>query len=437
MSNTTQNTKAVELPVGFETDPAEDLKAREELMSARIALLLKASWFGNMATRLKLVNADAWLPTAATDGRHFFYNSKFVLMLDDKELEFLFGHEVLHNVYEHLGRSKDHKHDQQLANIAADYVVNQDLVDQKIGRLITTVPALQDNKFRGWAMEEVYEYLYDNAEKINLEDLIDQMLDEHLDGDDSDSDGNGSGDITEDENGNLKSGSKPRYSPEEKRKIRDEIKEAMINAAKQESGGSGAGKMPAGVKRMIKDLTEPKMNWRELLELTLKSSLKSDFSWMRPSRKGWHSNVIMPGMVPEDTIDICVSIDMSGSISQQQAKDFLSEIAGIMSMYTDFKIRLWTFDTKVYGYAEFDATNMDEFMEYVPQGGGGTMFECNWEFMKENEIEPERFVMFTDGYPCGTWGDPDYCDTVFIIHGPENIKPTFGAYAHYDLATKN
>jgi hypothetical protein len=39
--------------------------------------------------------------------------------------------------------------------------------------------------------------------------------------------------------------------------------------------------------------------------------------------------------------------------------------------------------------------------------------------------------MFTDGYPYSSWGDPDYCDTVFIIHGPDTIKPPFGNYAYY------
>ena len=127
MSQTSANTKDKnkdEFPVGFETIKAEDLEARERLTTARVKMLLKTSWFGTMATRLPLVNADAWLPTAATDGRYFYYNSKFILRLKPGELIFLFGHEVLHNVYDHLGRSKHNKHNPTLANIAADYCVN-------------------------------------------------------------------------------------------------------------------------------------------------------------------------------------------------------------------------------------------------------------------------------------------------------------------------
>jgi len=430
MTTTTANKKDIQIPVGFETDPIEDEDAREALTTARVGLLLKAAWFGSMATRLPLVNADAWLPTAATDGRYFYYNSKFINMLRGKELEFLFGHEVLHNVYEHLGRSKDNSHNHQLSNIAADFAVNRDLIEARIGEMITTVPCLYDRKYNGKSYEEIYDDLYENVEKIDIDSLIDMMLDEHLDGDDGNGgDADGDSKPEKDENGNLVSKSKPKYSEAEKKKIRDEIKDSLINSAQQ---GTGAGNIPAGVERMIKDLTEPKMDWRELIDQTIESTVKSDFSWMRMSRKGWHTDVVLPGMVPETTIDISIGIDMSGSISNEQARDFFSEVKGIMEMFTDFKIRLWCFDTQVYGYAEFDANNLDDIMNYTPNGGGGTDFMCNWTYMKENEILPERFIMFTDGYPCGDWGDENYCDTVFIIHGPDSIKPPFGNYAYYD-----
>jgi predicted metal-dependent peptidase len=143
------------------------------------------------------------------------------------------------------------------------------------------------------------------------------------------------------------------------------------------------------------------------------------------------SGAILPGMINEETIDVCCSIDMSGSISDRMAKDFLSEVKGIMDEYVDFKLRLWCFDTRVYEYAEFSADNADDIMSYECKGGGGTDFEANWEFMKNEEIEPKRFIMFTDGYPCGSWGDEDYCETLFIIHGNDSIIPPYGQVAYY------
>ena len=72
-------------------DAKLDREVRELLVTARVGMLLRASFFGNLATRLRLVNADEWCATAATDGRHFYYNSRFIKMLKPKEIEFLFG----------------------------------------------------------------------------------------------------------------------------------------------------------------------------------------------------------------------------------------------------------------------------------------------------------------------------------------------------------
>ena len=71
------------------TDPRTDASAREKLTTARIGLLLKAPFFGQLATRMTLTNADEWCGTAATDGRKFYYNSEFVNKMPLKQLEFL------------------------------------------------------------------------------------------------------------------------------------------------------------------------------------------------------------------------------------------------------------------------------------------------------------------------------------------------------------
>ena len=77
--------------------------------------------------------------------------------------------------------------------------------------------------------------------------------------------------------------------------------------------------------------------------------------------------------------------------------------------------------------------------DYKLKGGGGTEFMCNWEYMKENDIQPKKFIMFTDGYPWGQWGEEDYCDTVFVIHGyhDKNFEAPFGVTTHYEEAVKN
>jgi len=414
---TKEDTKKFANLIG-ETDPKIDRVVREKLITARVGLLLKASFFGNLATRLKLVNADEWCGTAATDGRNFYYNSRFIQMLKPKEIEFLFGHEVLHCVYDHFGRRGDR--DPQMFNIANDFCVNADLVKHHVGEKITTVPCLYDPKYDGMSSEEIYDLLMQNVKKISLSDLLSKLIDEHLDGDE---DGEGSGDGE----GNGKG--KPRLSAADKQAIKDEIKEAMLAAA---ATVDGAGNLPSGVKRLLKDLTEPQMNWRELLRMQLESTIKSDYTWMRASRKGWHMDAVMPGMKLDPMIDIAVALDASGSISESMLKDFLSEIQGIMDSFPAYKIHVITFDTDAYNPAQYDSDNLDDICDYEVRGGGGTDFDCIFTYLKANEIEPKRLVVFTDGYPFGSWGDELYTDTVWILHGTTTIVPPWGQHAYYD-----
>ena len=404
------------------TDPKIDFNARERLVSARISLLLKHSFFGNLATRLKLVNADEWCGTAATDGQLFYYNSRFIMMLKPKEVEFLVAHEVLHVVYDHMGR-REHR-DPKIWNIADDYAVNADLKRHKIGEFITTVPCLYEKKYDGKSAEEIYDDLLQNCKTISMDELIDQLLDEHLDGEE-DGDGDEDG---EEIDGSGKGKGRPKMSSEERERVRQEVKQAIINAA----GSADPGTLPAGVERLIKSHTNPVMPWRELIQTNLTSCIRTDYSWMRPSRRGWHLDAIMPGMTPGQEIDVVVTLDMSGSISQKQAQDFLGEIGGMMNSFDGYKVHVFCFDTEVYNPKDFHSDNMDSIDEYVPEGGGGTDFDCIFTYLREHAIDPKRLIVFTDGYPCGSWGDADYCDTTWIIHGDPNPNPPFGTYAVYD-----
>jgi predicted metal-dependent peptidase len=379
----------------------------DKIIVARVGLLLRHPFFGNMATRLKIQDASDWCQTAATDGRSIFFSRKFFEPLTVKQIEFVIAHEILHNVFDHMGRNEGR--DRKIFNIAADYCVNGQLIRDRIGEQPPEIKIFHDSKYYGWSAEQVYDEIY---EKMDDEELaaLGQLLDDHIDWEKGGQNG------------------QPAYTKDQLKAIRDEIREATMQAAQ----AAGAGNLPASVARLIKELTEPKMNWREILRQQIQSMIRNDYTFMRPNRKGWHMNAVLPGQNFDETIDVCVSIDMSGSISDAQAKDFMSEIKGIMDEYKDFNLKIWCFDTKIYNEADFNSYNMDDFMDYEPMGGGGTEFDANWEYMKEHNITPKKFIMFTDGYPWGSWGDADYCDTVFIIHGNDSIVPPFGEYAYYE-----
>ena len=315
----------------------EALKVMQEevydrVIVARIGLLLRHSFFGNMATRLKVKACDDWCPTAATDGRHLYYNTQFFNMLSNKQIEFVIAHEILHCVFDHIIRREDR--DPQIYNIACDYLVNNVLVRDRIGEKVDQIPIFQDFKYDRWTSEEVYDDIFNKYDEEELKQLG-ELLDEHVDWEKTAEDGTPKTPVK-----GKDSEGQPKYSKDELKKIRDEIKENMMSSAQ----AAGAGNMPAEIERIIKDLTEPKMNWREILRQQIQSTIRNDYTFQRPSRKNWHSGAILPGMNYDETIDICIAIDMSGSIGDHQARDFLSEIKGIMEQYEDGRITVWCFD---------------------------------------------------------------------------------------------
>lgn len=415
-------------------------RARDTLVKARMSLLFKHPFFGQLALRLTLTPADrSWCPTAATDGRKFYYNPAFIVELDDKENVFLVAHELGHCIYEHFMRRTGR--DPKLWNIAGDYIINNTLENEIVrgndyARVITYVKPFLDHKYDGWTTEEVYDDLLEQQQNGGKPEEDGDLIDVHIDlegsggqgGDDGDGvevegqGGDGEGDLAKKPGG---------MSEEEKKQLQNELKDAMIQAAQS----AGAGNVPGDMKRMITDLLEPQMDWREIIRAQVESSLKSNFTWLRPNRKGWHMSAVLPGMDRDMMIDVALAIDTSGSISQSMLTDFVSEIAGIMEQYEDYRIRIWQFDTNVYGYDEFTSDDGRDIREYEIKGGGGTDFDVNWTYMKQNEIEPDQFIMFTDGQPWNSWGDPDYCDTVFLIHCRYG-KPEapFGQSVYYDKA---
>jgi len=392
----------------------ETTKSKQEiedrLIAARISMLLHAPFYGNLACRLEMKDATDWCPTAATDGKYFYYNRNFVDALSGEELVFLWGHEVEHCVYDHFGRRGDKN--PMLWNIANDYVVNMDLVEGGVGERIRLVDICFDYKYRQWTSEEVYDDLFKQAEEEGR--IIDvSTLDVHLDMDESDDDEgatgvNGDGD----QEGDTKPGP-AKYTKEEKRQIKEQFKNATMQAAR----AAGNEKLPSGIKKLVDSLVNPQLTWRELLPQQIQSVLRSDYSFETPSRKGIDQGIYLPGLEREQTIDIAVAMDTSGSMTDTMARDILSEVKGIMDQYTDFKIHLFCFDTEVHNPQVFTAHNMEEFVEYDVQGGGGTDFEVCWNYFKDEGIVPKKFVMFTDGYPWDSWGDETYCDTLFIVHG--------------------
>jgi predicted metal-dependent peptidase len=417
-SRDTFNKQKIDIKLHKSVDCANN-EARQKITDARINLVLKHGFFGQLAMRLKLVNASTWCTTAATDGRNFYYHEDFINMLDRKQVVFLFCHELLHCAYNHMGRGVDR--DPKLSNIAADYIVNGDCIQHNLGEKITQVPLLHDKKYDGWSYEQVYEDLHKNAKKNNVDDLFNQLLDDHIM---PDKDGGG--------NKNPQQGSgRPTLTQEEADQIKDEFKEWLISAAQ----GAQAGELPGRLSRLVKDLTEPQIDWKQLLTNQIQATVSSDYTYTVPNKKMFSSGFSFPSLRKDETVDVHISIDTSGSIDEKKFHEFLSEVYGIMGQYDSYKIHIWCFDTEVHNPQVFEDFNADEFLDYEAKGFGGTRFRANWDYMIQEDVNPKILIVFTDGENFGDdWGDPDHCPTVWIISNSwnRNIKAPFGTWAYLE-----
>lgn len=413
-----------------ETDLTAD-EVRDILIKARVKLLISQPFFGNEATRLNLVDATNWCPTLATDGKNFYYNRNLVAAFDKQEgeNEFGFGHEVLHCVLDHFTRKtfdweavkgRDAFDDDEqyvdymnnivrqadIWNIANDQNVNDLLIEANVGRKITTLPIIHEWEWRGKTSEELYDQLVQEAEEQGrtiVYNPFDMHLPEQEPGEGDDAPGEGNNDGTD---GPIK------YTKEEREKIKEEVQNSVITNAR-----ANAGSLPGGLKRVLNDFLNPQLDWRELLPCKIQSTIKNDYTYRKPSRKGLDAGFYLPSMDYDESIDVVLGMDTSGSMSDEMCRDILSEVQGCMEQFTNFKIHLFCYDTEVHNPQTFDENNMEEFMEYEPAGGGGTDFDCCYEYMKENNINPALFVNFTDGYPWNSWGDETFCETLFIVHG--------------------
>lgn len=399
------------------TDPKVDEEARQRIRDARVKLIIASGFFGRISMSLRLVNADSWCGTAATDGRNFYYNSRFVMKLTIPEVLFLVGHEILHVIYDHMDRRGTRN--PVGWNIAADYAINDILKRRKIGDFITTVPCLWDSKFEKMPAEEIYEILKKESEDF-LNQLSDMILDDHME---DQYDGEG-------KNQKNKDGQESRPAPmssEERERLRNDIRQQIIAAAAQ----SESSDVPDDIARMIDELTNPKMNWRDLVAVDMTSHIKSDYSYRRPSRRAHHLSVVLPAAVPGEEVDIAIAVDASGSVDNETFKQFMSEIRGIMSSFTGYNLHVFCFHTSVVNPMDFTSENLLQIEDYELPDTGGTDFDCIFDYLKERGKPVKQLVILTDG-ECSTWGDPMFTDTTWVLDNPsQSIVPPFGKYAYF------
>ena len=129
-----------------------------EQAKAKAALVHLEPIFANFVNKLNTIYTFR-IETQATDGYYLFVNPEFTYHLTFEEKVFLIAHECMHCVLDHMRRGKEAGHEPMKSNIAADYEVNQTLVDIGLFKeaTIKKLGGLIDSKYSGWSFEHIYD----------------------------------------------------------------------------------------------------------------------------------------------------------------------------------------------------------------------------------------------------------------------------------------
>lgn len=352
----------------------------KRISKAKTKLILDHSFIGVLGLDMDFVIDDTIdPPTAQTDGERVAYHPDFVDELDDQEMLFLTAHEVMHVAFMHLTRRN--QRDPALWNLACDYVINQHLVDDKVGKVIGGAMLDKALFYRGQGL----------ADKIY--DLLKQ------DGVDGGQPGSGNGRGSLDNMKDAPGVSDPAKLAEMEARTKERVARAAASAR-------GAGQLSDGMARLVEQALEPVVNWRDVLaRFVVRAKGKSNRTYARPNRRFANSSLIMPSSYGEQMGEMVYAVDCSGSINDKVLAAFQAEAQQLQEDTQPKLIHVIYFDHDICGYEVFGP---DEPVTLSPKGGGGTAFSPIFKEIEKREIDAVCCVVVTD-LDCYDFGpQPDY-----------------------------
>ena len=350
------------------------------------------------------------IPTACTNGRDVYYGRKFVESLNDPDLRGVILHEAKHKMYRHMATWQHlHKQNPTKANMACDYVINLELLDESNrsnGFVSLPKGGLLNEKFRGLNSADVFKLLPDPP-------------------DDGGFGGSGEGGGFDEHDWD----SAQSMTPDEVKELASEIDQAI------RQGSILAGKVGGNVDRSFTDLMSAKVNWKEALREFVSAVCKGkdDSTWAKPSRRWLQHDIYMPSTVSETMGRVVVAIDTSGSIGGSILNRFISEVASIMENVNPELVDLLYWDSAVAGHEVYGLNEADKMTTSTkPKGGGGTSPSCITKYLKKHNIVPECAIVLTDGYVGNDWGGNWSSQVLWCIVDNKNAIAPIGQTIHID-----
>jgi predicted metal-dependent peptidase len=392
-----------------------------KLAAARTRLIMERPFLGSLVMHLPLKEAGDWCKTTATDAQAFYFNPDFVANLSLAQTQFILAHEAMHCAMGHPHR-RNHRIKKRW-DVACDHAVNLMLIEEGLKPPLHGILANQD--YETLSAEEIYPLI--------PEDTPEESFDEHLFDDNQDQGSSSDPTGQQDEQQGKGQGKEGQSQPEDKDGSGNQTanKPHELSAAEREELGEQwknrlaaaaqaarqAGKLSQSMLRWVDGQLAPSLPWRALLARFFAINQRDDYSWRRPSRR--EGEAILPRLSSEG-LEVIAAIDTSGSISDDELREFVSELdalkgqvrARVTLLACDYKIA----DNSPWEYEPWDTMELPQDVE----GGGGTDFRPVFDWVEKENRGPNLLVYFTDAEGDFPKLAPDY-PVIWLVKGKGSV----------------
>jgi predicted metal-dependent peptidase len=371
-----------------------------KLAAARTRLIMERPFLGSLVMHLPLKAAKDWCATTATDAQAFYFNPDFVAGLSLAQTQFILAHEAMHCAMGHIHR-RNHRVKRRW-DVACDHAVNLILIEEGLKPPHHGILANQD--YLTLSAEEIYplipedtpeesfdQHIFDNDNEAGASPDDHQRQDDKDAGEPGGQGREGQSEPEEQQGSGSQASQKPHeLSPAEREELAEQWKNRLAAAAQM---ARQAGKLSQTMLRWVDSLLAPNLPWRAILARHFAISQRDDYSWRRPSRR--EGEAILPRLSSEG-IDVVAAIDTSGSIGDDELREFVSELDALKGQVRA-RVTLLACDNKLspqgpWDFEPWDAMRLPASIE----GGGGTDFRPVFEWVERENRTPDLLVYFTD-----------------------------------------
>lgn len=371
--------------------------------------------------------------TAFTDGWNVFFCKEFLDTLTQKQINFVFCHELCHILLKHVFICKKlFKIDAELTAISADYQVNDwlDILDPNRICIEFIDGCLHDESFRGWSPLKIFKHLQKKKEEAEKDGGVWEPDGEPTDEMQFDGNLNSGGDDGDTDEKTVAEKAKDAEN------MMSQLNDMIAHAKHLIQEGSPE------VNKMMDSEMAIEVKWQPMFEeIVMQSQYGADdqtYSIYNPrnvvNADFFEEDVIYPSDYSETVGEIIMAFDASGSIVEE-TKVFIEQVQEIMERLRPESVRVLFWDTKVVSDELYLPKDYQYFKDMVMvKGGGGTNAQCVPQYLEDNpHINWEACVFFTDGalYPIDWNPHKPVLWLVVTQDGTTDFKPTQGKMVPY------